>query len=688
MKLTHYLALALFLSACSNPESTFGVAGTQVLFNLHADLADPETFYAFPSPSDLRLTEEGAPNFRGFPNKAKVDLIDDLLARADERRGFPVIPVGYFAFTAALAAQDAETVIPASVESPILLIDVDPLSPNRGQLLPTVASTLEADPFVVDHVLTVAPRPGFILAPSRTYAMVVMRSLKDADGRLLGVPAVFDELKAGRTPAGHAAAAQLYAPLWATLKTLKISLDGIAAATVFTTGDVVAEVGEQADRMMDLYSLEITGLKVKPEDEDGDDGDHGTFCELVATVSYPQFQAGPPPFNKDSSSDEQIGWFQYGADGLPIVQRQEVAPIVITLPKTVMPVGGYPLAIYYHGSGGVADQGVNRGRVTEIGGDMTKGEGPAFVLAQHGLATGMSALPVNPERLPGATDIEYINLGNVGAFPDTFRQGMIEQRLFITALQDLRIAPSAVTLCTGMPALPAGETAYRFHADKLVAMGQSMGGMYTNMIGAVEPRIQAVVPTGAGGFWTYFILKTSLIPGAEKLLGVILNTPQKLTFMHPVMNLMSTAWEPAEPIVYTPRLAERPLPGHPVRPIYQPAGEGDSYFPTILYDAMALSYNHEQAGDLVWQSMQDALALKGIDGLLPYPASQNRVSVDGVPYTGVVVQYEGDGIYDPHGIYGQLDAVKHQYGCFLESFLATGIATLPAPQPLGTACPY
>jgi hypothetical protein len=51
----------------------------------------------------------------------------------------------------------------------------------------------------------------------------------------------------------------------------------------------------------------------------------------------------------------------------------------------------------------------------------------------------------------------------------------------------------------------------------------------------------------------------------------------------------------------------------------------------------------------------------------------------------VVVQYEGDGIYDPHAIYGQLDAVKHQYGCFLETALA-GQALVPAPAALGSPC--
>src|SRR6185503_15029848 len=136
--------------------------------------------------------------------------------------------------------------------------------------------------------------------------------------------------------------------------------------------------------------------------------------------------------------------------------------------------------------------------------------------------------------------------------------------------------------------LPAGETAFHFNPDDLVAQGQSMGGMYTNMISAVEPRIRAAVPTGAGGYWGLFVLLTARIPMAANAIAALLDTAP-LTFLHPTMQLLETAWEPADPFVYMPRLARRPLDGAPVRPIYEPVGEGDSYFPTVLYDAIALS---------------------------------------------------------------------------------------------------
>jgi hypothetical protein len=136
-----------------------------------------------------------------------------------------------------------------------------------------------------------------------------------------------------------------------------------------------------------------------------------------------------------------------------------------------------------------------------------------------------------------------------------------------------------------------------------------------------------------------------------------------------------------------PRLGYHPLAGHPVRPVYEPVGKDDSYFPTTLYDAIALVYQHQQAGDLVWSSMQDALALDGRAGMLPYPVVNNRPSLGGGNYTGAVVQYLGDGYSDPHEIFAQLDSVKYQYGCFFETFIRTGVAVLPAPLPLGTPCP-
>jgi hypothetical protein len=150
--------------------------------------------------------------------------------------------------------------------------------------------------------------------------------------------------------------------------------------------------------------------------------------------------------------------------------------------------------------------------------------------------------------------------------------------------------------------------------------------------------------------------------------------------------LLEAAWEPAEPMVYTPRLARRPLPGHPVRPIYEPVGIQDSYFSTQTYDAMATAYGQREVGEQIWTTMQDALSLENLAGLVQYPVSNDLTSESGQPYTGVVVQYRDPTGYDGHALYTQVPEVKHQYACFLSTFLQTGTAVVVAPNEPGSPC--
>ena len=163
-----------------------------------------------------------------------------------------------------------------------------------------------------------------------------------------------------------------------------------------------------------------------------------------------------------------------------------------------------------------------------------------------------------------------------------------------------------------------------------------------------------------------------MVPDAKGFISVVFRTPlEELTFMHPTLQLLNQAWEMSEPMVYMPRLGLRPLPDHPIRPIYQPVAPGDSYFPTTIYDAAALAYGNRQAGEAQWDSMQAALELDDRAGFESYPVEGNLTSESGDSYTGAVVQYQGLPDIDPHSIYVQLDEVKYQYGCFFETLLAT-----------------
>ncbi len=704
------LSLMLLAAACSSPTASPDAAladvsattdaptdaprdGVTAVMSLRADLSDRDQWYDLPWPSDLRLNVMGQPDYRGFPFPGSSSLVRGVLEIAGDRQGFTALPVAYFRFDGPLAARAPDTAIPAEVTAPVLLIDVDPASPERGRLIPTVAQTWDEDEYLPGPVLSVAAWPGFVLRPRRRYAFVLTTGVRSATGEPVRASATLRALREGMTPGGTrgAAAQALYAPLWETLRMRGIDPNTVVAATVFTTNDTVRELADLGARIVAARDVTLRNLAVA-------EGDSATrdprYCQVRATVSMPQFQRGVPPFNSE-------GTFALGADGLPTTVTYPTlpnygeVPVVLTIPRRRMAAAGYPLALYLHGSGGTSasamDRGVWRPRTAQnpctgqevdewngVTGCFTPGRGPAYVLAGRGFATASQALPVNPERLPGASGLAYLNFANLKAFRDTFRQGVIESRLFIEALGRLRIPASTLARCEGA-SLPAGVTEARFDLSRLVVQGQSMGGMYTNLVAATDPAVRAAIPTGAGGFWSYMVLRTQTVPGAARLIPVVVGTRTTLSHLHPSLSLLEMAWEPAEPLVFMPRLSQDPLPDHPLRPVYEAVGRGDSYFDIGVFDAAAVAYRHTQHGAAVWPSMQTSLALAGLGGVMGYPVRDNLTGGSGARYTGAVIQYEGDGVYDPHAIYAQLDAVKYQYGCFAQSFVCNGAATIPDP---------
>ncbi len=662
------LATAL-VPACSSSSSDPATApAVTVAFDPEASFAAENGFFDFPYPSDLRLTPQGTPDVASFPDPG-VPILVGLKKAAQERKGFPMVPAAYFKFTAKLKERDPELSVDGGVKAPLLLLDVDPASPERGTAYPVVAQTPNPDAYVPENLLSIAARPGIVLAPNRKFAFVVTRAVGMDAGGEPQAPAALLALSRGEVPAGAKGAAlkELYAPLWETLDKVGVPRADVVGATVFTTGDVVADNATLGDLVVKTYAPDLTDLTLLADPANT----QPELCHVRAKIVMPQFQKGTPIFTTE-------GLFDIGPDGLPAKQRDESVPVSIGIPKKPMPAGGYPLVVYFHGSGGVSQQVINGGDLGD-----PPDRWPGGTLAALGFATAGQALPISPERVPGAKDIDYINVNNLVAMRDTFRQGIVESRMFLAALSRVRIPASVLAGCTG-PTLPAGETDYHF-ADNPHAQGQSMGGMYTNLVSASDKRIKLAVPTGAGGYWVYFILKTSTVPGAAGLVALLLRTTEKLSFLHPALQIAETALEPIDPMVSAARVGHRPLPGHPARPIYEPVGLNDSYFPTAIYDAMDLAYAHPRVGDEIWPTMRDAQKLAGLDTPLSYPVKANLKSVDGMPYTGAIVQYAPNG-YDGHAIYRKHDAVLYQYGCFHASFRKTGTAVIPAPAPTGTPC--
>ena len=233
--LTLLVALA---PACSSARDTTGDAtAATVAFDPNARFAAEGAFFDFPYPSDLRLTADGAPDVAAFPDQG-IPILLTLKAGALQRKGFPTVPVGYFRFTSKLAPREATAVVGGGPMAPILLVDVDPASPERGKLFPVVSATPEADPYVPEGLLAVGARPGIVLASKRTYAFVVTRAVGLDDGTTPSAPASLSALARGETPPGARgpALAALYRPLWETLDKVGVARAEVVGATVFKIG--------------------------------------------------------------------------------------------------------------------------------------------------------------------------------------------------------------------------------------------------------------------------------------------------------------------------------------------------------------------------------------------------------------------------------------------------------------------
>jgi len=671
MVLRRLLSLSLVTLAFVGCSDDDGISGVRARFDLDGALDADGAFYDFPFPSDLRLLDAGQPDYRGFPHPSDNAAVATLLEAAQDRPGVPLLPVAYFRFDGDLPPLDLSGLY-RSTEDPIMIVDVDADSPRRGQLYPARAVTLRPDAYAPAQLLSVGPFPGVLLDPDTTYAVVVRRGLNDASGAALGVPHTLVQLSEGTSPGGSRGDAllSLYTPMFETLDTLAIPRDDVAAATVFTTGDIVRETKTMSDAIVADYDVTIDDLELAGSD-------NPRLCELRGTMTVPAFQVGSSPFPTD-------GRFVI-VDGVPQSQGTDTIDVAIAIPKGEMPAEGYPFVLYIHGSGGLSTQLIDRGTITTEGGDATPGEGPAFVLAEHGIASAGAAMPVNPQRVPSAGSFDYINLNNPGSFSYTFRQGTFEQRLFLEALEKLTIDAQLLAGCPEAT-LPAGATTFAFDLSRLGVMGQSMGAEYTNLLAAVEPKVQIIAPTGAGGHWSHFLDTSILFGGIDAVAADVFGIEtDDVSFMHPGFALLQTAWEAGDALPSLPRIAYAPFEGHPSRHVYTPAAPGDLFWDPEIYDAMALGYRTQQAGESQWD-MRAALSVVGNDGIVDYPASNNAETRDGGRFTGIVVHYPGDGIADPHTIFSQLDDVKYQYGCFFQTFVATETPVVPAPASLGTPC--
>ena len=547
--------------------------------------------------------------------------------------------------------------------APVFVAAIDPAAPDYGTRYPLeVSFEPDASPYGAPDLLALVPVQGLPLRAHERYAAVVTTALRAKSGSHL--------------EAAPAAALDRFPDAVAALPGLGVARDHVAGLTAFTTG--APSAGLAAARTAALARpLPVIDAPFQLTDTFTD------FCAYHTTIAMPDWQTGTPPYNSDG------GTWQLDATGAPIFQRTEEANLVVTIPRHAAPAGGYPLVVFVRTGGGGDRPLVDRGQQPGEGQPaLEPGEGPARYLARAGFAGIEVDGPLGGLRNTTGADEQFLtfNIANLGAMRDNIRESAVELDV---------IAHVGVALSIDTSTCPGAAPTATFDQGHVAIMGHSMGAWIAPLAAAYEPLFRALILSGAGGSWIANIMykqkPVAPLPVIETLLR---DTP--LQPDDPVLSYAQWALEAADPQVYGAAIVREPPAGGEPRHVLMIQGIVDDYILPRIAEATSVSFGLDLAGpELDTESDPRLAGQLPLGPLLPLegraaialPAASNVQLPGGKTATAVVTQHLEDGIEDGHEVMFQTDPPKHEYQCFLASWLATGVPSVPADASRDAPCP-
>ena len=603
--------------------------------------------YDAPVPADDLM---GDPS--GLPNLENLTMVETVRSMVGATDGFAASAGVYFQISAPLDTSElpaiADTV---TASSPVFLIGIDPSAPDYGVRYPLeVTFEPKGSMYGANNLLALIPVQGTPLRLHERYAAVVTTALHTESHEALA--------------AAPSAALAMFPD---ALAAVGVDRTKIAGLTAFTTGDPISQLAtvRAAALARGLPSLDAPFAKTD---------DFTDFCAYHTTIAMPDYQSGTPPFSSTG------GNWVFDASGQPVFQRSETANVVLTVPKRAMPSGGYPLMVFVRTGGGGDRPLVDRGQqATEGGPPIEPGEGPARYFARAGFAAIEVDGPLGGLRNTTGGDEQFLtfNVANLPAMRDNIRESAVELDVIAHVGVGLNVD---VSDCTG-----SGGAAVTFDATHVGIMGHSMGSWIEPLAVAYEPMFKVMLMSGAGGSWIENIMfkqKPTPVYGA---ISTLLHDGE-LTRDDPILMYAQWALEAADPQLYGRLIAPR----H----VLMMQGIVDDYILPRIANSTSLAMGLDLAGsELDTEAdprLDGELALGPLLPLVPLdprtaitlPASGNASGV-----TAVVTQHLEDGIEDGHEVVFQTDVPKHEYQCFLASWLASGLPSVPTDATRDAPCP-
>lgn len=577
--------------------------GPQPVTTALFDLGLGDGFHSFPWPSDARLTATGAPDLTTFPNHGSGDMLDTYIETAMAWvEGFGNNPSIHIRFDGGLdPARLPDPLGTMARESPVQLVDIDPDSPQRGTRIPLLLRYQDDDgTYVAARTLSAFPAIGFPLRSGTTYALVILVTLGDAEGRPLVVLGALQELLSG---GGDPIQAEVYAPLADALDEVELARESIAVATVFTTQDATSELRAIRDWVASPENLDAPEPATFVHDGHLDPFDFMTV--YAGTYETPIFQRGESPYATAG------GGFEF-AEGGPVIQRWESVRFHLTVPTAAAPEGGFPLVLALPGTGGDTHD--------HFLPHSTRSQG--WLLSERGVATFSFEPPLTGSRgeedgiIP---DLLSYNIANPESSRSLFRQEAIDASVAIRLLRE-SLAPDHPEL--------------QLDPSRIGFFGHSQGAHAGCLLAAVEPDLDPVFLNGMGGLLSYTLLeRTDPLDFEEMIRIAVGETDSPLTIFHPALDIVQLLADAVDPINYAPAWFLTAPAGQGTS-VLQTAGFLDDLAPYLTVNGLSVASGNVPVVPVAW----DIPEMDWVDREpIEMPYSGNVVAADGEELTAGLI---------------------------------------------------
>ncbi|MDB4929200.1 MAG: putative extracellular enzyme of alpha/beta hydrolase superfamily [Myxococcaceae bacterium] len=613
--------------------------------------------FALPWPNDLSRDSAGLLDLSFFPTAGVHPLVTQYLRTFNHRlRGFSPIAAVYFTFGMDLdpGSLPADAAATRNAESPLQLIDVDPRSPDRGARIPLQWFFRgAATRYWPAHSLAVAPVFGFPMRPATRYALVVTNTVRGVGSVALRRDVDLDRMLTddATTDPAIRAAREVYAPALAEIERAGVMRERVLSLTTFTTDDPTAEFFRAADWIHREGAAPALIDLGAPTDGPSFTTLRGHYGPNLV------FQSGATPYNVEGSGD-----FVLGPDGTPRQQRTEPIRFALTLPLTPMPAGGYPLAIYAHGTGGDYQSFIR--------------DRSAQALAAQGVAVlGFDQIFHGERSTPGTSEESaFFNFTNPSAGRTNNRQAALD---LVQSGRFARLFSFPLTDADGGVARTV-----RFDPDHIMYFGHSQGGLNGPLWLAADDGAGAAVLSGAGGSIAIALLeKTEPVNIPALIMSALGLSAGEFVVLHPVVSLLQMLVDPSDPVNYGRYIIREPRPTmHPAH-IFQTQGFIDHYAPPAGIAALALSIGLPLTVPTVHPEASFALAGDGVLSVLPLHGNLGAASS---PVTGSWMQFMADPGRDGHFVAFDIPDARLRAAAFLGSAGRdpAGVPTVPAMIPM------